>query len=106
MVVKVTNENVNEILQNQKITVLVFSAPWCGPCKVLSPIIDELAEDNVNNSDLKIGKINVDENVEISKEYGIRGIPSILFFKDGVHVSGITGLKTKLELQNKIDSLN
>lgn len=100
-VIKTTDSNITELL-NAPICVLQFSAEWCGPCKMLGPIIDELAE---ANKDITIGKINVDENSEIAKEYGIRGIPTVLIFKDGSVIERLVGLTSKDNLQSKIDGL-
>ena len=101
MSLEVTSENITNVLSN-KIAILDFWAPWCGPCKMLGPIIDELAE---ANKDITIGKINVDENSEIAKEYGIRGIPTVLIFKDGSVIERLVGLTSKDNLQIKIDGL-
>ena len=98
---KVTDSNVAEFIQSP-ITILQFSAEWCGPCKMLGPIIEELANENQSVS---IGKLNVDDNGASAVEYGVRGIPTLIFFKDGVQVDKIVGVKSKKELQEKIDSL-
>jgi len=98
---KVTDSNVAEFIQSP-ITILQFSAEWCGPCRMLGPIIEDLAKDN---TDVTIGKVNVDENSESAVKYGVRGIPTMIFFKDGEVVDKIVGVKSKAELQAKIDSL-
>lgn len=105
MALEVTDSNIAEVLSEKEVTVLDFWAPWCGPCRMLTPIIDEMANDNQNSEKVNIGKVNVDENVDTAVKYGIRGIPTILFIKDGNVVDRMTGLKTKIEIQEKIDSL-
>jgi thioredoxin 1 len=105
MVLEVTDKNIAEILSEKEVTVLQFSADWCGPCKMLGPIIDELANDNKDSSKINIGKVNVDDNNDTAVKYGIRGIPTVLFIKDGNVVDRMTGLKSKIEIQEKIDSL-
>ena len=105
MALEVTDSNIAEVLSEKEVTVLDFWAPWCGPCRMLTPIIDEMANDNQSSEKVNIGKVNVDENADTAVKYGIRGIPTILFIKDGNVVDRMTGLKTKIEIQEKIDSL-
>jgi len=102
MALEITDGNITEILESNKITLVDFWAPWCGPCRMLGPIIDDLAKDN---TDMVIGKINVDDNSQTAVKYGVRGIPTMIFFKDGEVVDKIVGVKSKAELQAKIDSL-
>lgn len=103
-VIKVTDSNIEEFIKTP-IVVLQFSADWCGPCKMLGPIIDELSIDNKDSNKINIGKVNVDDNSDTAMKYGIRGIPTLLFIKDGNVVDTVTGLRSKIEIQNKIDSL-
>jgi thioredoxin 1 len=102
MALEITDGNITEILESNKITLVDFWAPWCGPCRMLGPIIEELA---IANTDMVIGKVNVDENSSTAVKYGIRGIPTMVFFKDGKEVDKIVGIKSKAELQAKLDSL-
>lgn len=102
MALEITDGNITETITTNKITLVDFWAPWCGPCRMLGPIIEELATDN---ADIAIGKMNVDENSETPSTLGIRGIPTMLFYKDGVIVEKIVGVKSKAELQAKIDAL-
>lgn len=102
MALEVTDGNIKEVLTGNEIVVVDFWAPWCGPCRMLGPIIEELV---VANEGIAIGKVNVDENSASAVEYGVRGIPTIIFFKNGEVVDKIVGVKSKSELQAKIDSL-
>jgi len=80
-VLKLTNKNFEEEILNGEITAIVdFYAEWCGPCKMMSPIIDEIATENPN---IKVAKINVDENEELAAKYNIMSIPTIIIFKNG-----------------------
>ena len=108
MALEITKENFEELVLNAKTPVLVdFWAPWCGPCKMLGPVIERLSDDNKDNN-VTIGKLNVDENGEIAAQYGVRGIPCVHFFKDGAEVSGTrkVGLMMKGEYQAVIDELS
>ena len=81
MALEITNSNYKEVLAEGKPVVIDFWAPWCGPCKMVGPIIEELAEEYKDR--VIIGKCDVDENDDVSAEYGIRNIPTVLFFKNG-----------------------
>ncbi len=100
--IEITDSNIGEILRDNKITLIDFYAIWCGPCRILGPIIDELAGDN---PDIAIGKLNVDENGDTTLKFGIRGIPAIIFFKDGKEVDKVVGVVSKSALQDKINIL-
>jgi thioredoxin 1 len=105
MVLEVTETNITEVLNSNEITLLQFSAEWCGPCKTLTPIIKELSEDNTSKTNVGIGKVNVDESGEVAKSYGIRNIPTLLLFKDGEISERMVGIVSKSDLQKKIDTL-
>ena len=105
MALEITDANIAEILNEKEVTVLDFHAPWCAPCRMLSPIIDELSKDNADNEKINIAKVNVDENKASAVKYGIRGIPTVLFIKDGNVVDRVSDLKSKAELQEKINAL-
>ena len=105
MALEITDKNFEEVLQQKEITLIDFWAEWCGPCKMLGPVIDELSKDNAENSSVAIGKANVDNNKELAFKYGIRSIPTMIFFKNGEMVDKLIGFKNKGELQTKINSL-
>lgn len=93
-----------EVIKSDMLTVVDFWAPWCGPCQLQGPIIDELIK-NFKDKSVKIGKFNVDEGKEIPSNYGIMSIPAILFFKDGKVIQQLTGLQAKEDLFEKINKL-
>ncbi len=96
-------ENFKQEVEEGKGLVLVdFFAPWCGPCKLMLPIIGELIQDNKDKA-VKIGELNVDENQEIAGEYNVMGIPTFILFKEGKIIEQITGYQSKDFLQELID---
>ena len=96
-------ENFDEEVTNAETLAMVdFWAPWCGPCRMIGPVIDELAE---SMDDVVIGKVNVDENPQLSAKFGVRGIPAILFFKGGEVVDRLVGVQSKAAMEGKIESL-
>ena len=103
MALQITDANFAETLQEGKPMVLDFWAEWCGPCRMVSPIMDELAEDYAGR--VNIGKMNVDENNDVVAQYGIRNIPTVLFFKNGELVDKIVGAVPKDKFVAKIEAL-
>ena len=96
-VLKLTSENFEEEVKKSNKTVIVdFYADWCGPCKMMSPVIDNIAEELGDS--VKVGKVNTDENMELAEEYGIMSIPTIMIFKDGQVVKEFNGVTSKSEL--------
>jgi thioredoxin 1 len=104
MAVILTDANFGEIVLKADKPVLVdFWAEWCGPCRVIGPIVNEIAEDYQNR--VIVGKLDVDNNPEVSFKYGIRNIPTILFFKNGQVADKQVGAVPKGVLVNKVESL-
>jgi len=103
MAIEVTDENFNEIMSEGKPVVLDFWAEWCGPCRMVGPIIDELASEYEGR--VMIGKVNVDDNNEITTQFGIRNIPTILFFKEQQIVDKQVGVASKIQFIEKIEQL-
>lgn len=92
-----------EVLESKEPVVVDFWAPWCGPCKIVGPVIDELAKEYAGK--VKIGKINVDENSQTAGQYGVMSIPSIIFFKNGKPLKTMVGAQSKENYKQEIDSL-
>ena len=103
MALEITDNNYKEILAEGKPVVIDFWAPWCGPCKMVGPIIDELATEYEGKA--IIGKCDVDDNDDVASEFGIRNIPTVLFFKDGQLVDKQVGSAPKGTYAAKIDAL-
>lgn len=103
MAKEINDANYKEFLDSGKPVVIDFWAPWCGPCRSIAPIVEDLA--GVYEDRAIIGKYNVDEGDELSVEYGIRNIPTMLFFKDGQMVDKHVGTITRDALAAKIDAL-
>ena len=99
--IELTNENFEATIK-EGVSLVDFWAPWCGPCRMIAPVIEELAEDFDGKAN--ICKVNTDEQQEIAGKYGIRSIPTILFFKDGEMVDQMVGAASKDVFAEKINS--
>lgn len=103
MALVITDSNFDELLKSGKPMVVDFWAEWCGPCKMIGPIVEELAHEYEDK--VIIGKLDVDENNDITSRFGIRNIPTILFFKDGAQVDKQVGATQKSVMVQKIEAL-
>ena len=103
MALEITDESFKEIIKGDKPVVVDFWAEWCGPCKMIGPVVEELAEEYEDKA--IIGKINVDENGEVAEEYGVRSIPTILFFKNGELKDKHIGAAKKNLLEEKLKAI-
>ncbi|MEK7309071.1 MAG: thioredoxin [Nitrospirota bacterium] len=93
----------NEVIKSPNLVMVDFWASWCGPCKMIAPTVEELAKEYAGKA--KFVKVNTDENTELATRYKIRGIPTLMFFKNGEEIDRITGAVQKAPLKTKLDSL-
>jgi thioredoxin 1 len=101
-VLTVTDQNFSsEVAETDGLAMVDFWAEWCGPCRLVAPFVAQLAEE-YDGKGLKVGKLDVDTNPGVASRFGIRSIPSILFFKDGQHVDTVIGAVPKAHLEAKI----
>lgn len=96
MVIEINNENFEqEVLKSNKTVLIDFYAEWCGPCQMLSPIVEQVAQENDN---IKVVKVNVDENQSLAVEFGIKAIPTLIVIKEGKEANRAVGMLSKAEL--------
>lgn len=103
MEVKITNENYESLKQGNEPLVIDFWATWCGPCRMIAPIISQLAEEY--DGKITVGKCDVEECEDIAVDLGIRNVPTIIFFKGGEIVDKIVGAVNKAKIQEKFEAL-
>lgn len=99
----ITNTNLNEIAASSKVVLIDFWATWCGPCRILSPTVDEIAAEYEGR--VTVAKCNVDDAQDVAMQYRIRTIPTLIFLKDGEVADRTVGVVSKAEIAAKLDSL-
>ena len=98
--INITNQNFNEeVIKSDKPVLIDFWASWCGPCRMIAPIVEEIAEER---SDIKVGKVNVDDEPELATQFGIMSIPTLVVMKDGELVNKLVGVRPKNQILEMI----
>lgn len=100
---EVTNTNLKELLASGKVAMVDFWATWCGPCRMLGPTVEEVAAEYEGR--VMVAKCNVDDAEDVAAEFGIRSIPTLIFFKDGVAVDKTVGVVSKADIETKLNNL-
>jgi len=102
-ILKLTDADFDAQVKTQPLLVVDFWAEWCGPCRMIAPVLEELAGEYADR--LAVGKVNVDENRQVAARFGIRSTPTLLFFRDGARVDQVVGAHPKSTIKAKIDQL-
>jgi len=92
-----------EVVKADRPVLVDFWAPWCGPCRMLSPLVDELAKEY--DGKVKVGKVNTDDNAQVATQFRISAIPTLLFFKGGKVIDQLVGVHPKTEIKKRLDAL-
>ncbi len=103
-VIYVENNSLDEVVTNDNVALVDFWAPWCGPCRMLAPILDQLAEEFKNKAN--IVKVDTDKNQDLAVKLGIRSVPTVMFYKNGILMETIVGVKSKDFYISKLNELN
>jgi thioredoxin len=97
--VEVTDANFDQVLRDGRATIVDFWAPWCGPCRMIGPVLEEIA---ASQTDVRVAKLNVDQNPRSSSRFGVQGIPLLVFFKDGIERGRVVGAVPKSQIESAI----